>query len=241
MTYTDPYAEDRAAYARKALSRLVLSDTAADIADRAAALVAPDPSERTPEALEMVAAADYLVGLAEDARRAAVVHARQNGASWTDVGDQLDIAKQTAHSTYSPALARWEEALLEPYAAVGASGRGVVARLPEAALRPSETARTLDDWCARRGDGEDAVSSALPTLSTTEEMSQVLDAIRHAHTTGDTALRARTQYRKAALLERIAAESGDADASVQAAEARAYADQLAAQAETTTATGEDRS
>lgn len=59
-----------------------------------------------------------------------------------------------------------------------------------------------------------------------------MDAISHAHATGAApAERARIQHRKAALLERIAAESGDPAQADQAAEARAYADQLAAQAQ----------
>lgn len=218
MTTTDPFG-DRTAYHRAALARLALSAEARYLAHRAEGCVTTG-TDQVAEPGDLVGEAAVMVAAAEQVMTRAVVYERARGTSWEAIAERLGIQRQSAHKRWSPAVAAWREALHQTDPVL----------LHEAVAFPTDTARSLDSWAAERGHGEHAVSGGLPTLTTAEEMVQVLDALRHLyrdmHTRLDPAAHAALLDRKAALLDRIAAEDGDPEAAEQAAEARARAAQL---------------
>lgn len=220
---------DRFAYSRAALARLVLSFEQKDLAVRAAAGVPTTDAFLHPG--EMVAEALDLVEQAKDVLRWAVIWERQKGTSWEEIGDRLGgITRQAANERYKAAVDEWKLSLVEPFwAETGGGYRSL--RLHEAAYEPTLTGRQLDEWAREHvrsaRDDEHPVSGHLPQLSTAEEMVQVLDAIGHLQKSNASAAERAVVYdRKAALLERIAAEEGRSDAAAQAEEARALAAQL---------------
>ncbi|MEU0876795.1 hypothetical protein [Nocardia brasiliensis] len=227
----DPDEDDRFAYSTAALARLTLSDQLADIADHAAGLV-PTTGDTGWSPGEFVAAARTLVWLAETALARAVIYEREKGTSWETIGEVFEITRQSAHAKFREDEQEWKLAQREPFYEPSGAIRNL--RLPDAAYRPTATAQRLDAW-AREHCGEDGqpVSEGLPTLSTLEEMNQVLAALNHLY--GDVtkpidqAQRARILDRKAALFDRIAAEEDRPEAAQQAAEARALAAEIKAQ------------
>jgi hypothetical protein len=80
---------------------------------------------------------------------AAVVADRLRGASWSDVGDALDITKQSAHERFAHAERQFREALLFPqrYPEHGGLGDTVA---PYAALEPDRVRDRLDAWVVER-------------------------------------------------------------------------------------------
>lgn len=226
---------DRYAYSRQALSRLVLSFEQRELSERAAAGVPTDDAYAAPG--ELVEEAQTLVELAQDVLRWAVIHERQKGTSWEEIGERLGgITRQSAHERYKEAVEEWQHALVEPYQPGTATSPFRAPVLHEAALEPTKTAARLDTWASARfvsaRNQPHPVSGPLPPLTTVEEMNQVLAAIQHL-TSRDAAPaeRAAVYERKANLLDRIAAEDGRPDAAEQAADARARAARLRAEAD----------
>ncbi|WP_186779884.1 hypothetical protein [Streptomyces salinarius] len=228
---------DRYAYSRTALARLALSAELRELADRAAAGV-PTTHDMWAQPGEMVGTALDLVHQAQEVLARAVVYERQKHTSWEAIGEQLDVKKQSAHERYKETVTEWQLALQEPHypAPPGASVRGL--RLHEAAYTPTTVGQALDAWAREHlpahRETDHPVTGHLPALSTAEEMVQVLDALKHLYrdmyAPPDPLARARLTERKAALLDRIAAEEGRAEAAQQAEEARALAVQLRAEA-----------
>ncbi|MFE4678204.1 hypothetical protein [Streptomyces sp. NPDC056723] len=230
----DPDSE-RYAYSRTALARLAFSAELRELADRAAARV-PTTNDCWSHPGEPVGDAFDLVKQAQEALTRAVIYERQKGTSWEAIAEQLDIKKQSAHERYKDAVEEWKLGLVEPFYPPSRPDEKIRSlRLHDAAYTPTAAGRRLDAWARERGQGEHAVTGALPALTTAEEMVQVLDGINHLYGDGrkpaDPAARARLTDRKAALLERIAVEDGNPQAAVQAAEARALAAQLRTEAE----------
>ncbi|SEE59949.1 hypothetical protein [Streptomyces sp. TLI_105] len=224
---------DRYAYSRRALSRLVLSHEQRDLAERAAAGVPTD--DAFVRGGEMVEEAQTLVELAQGVLRWAVIHERQKGTSWEEIGERLGgITRQSAHERYKEAVEEWQLSLVEPFYPAPDGGYRAL-RIHEAAYQPTQTGRQLDEWARAHlpgyRDDPHPVSGHLSPLSTAEEMVQVLDAIEHLQPTTGPAERAAVYERKASLLERIAAEDGNPKAAEQAAEVRARIAQLRAQAD----------
>lgn len=226
-------ATDRYAYSRQALSRLVLSFEQRDLAERAAAGVPTDDAFTRPG--ELVEEAQTLVELAQGVLRWAVIHERQKGTSWEEIGERLGgITRQSAHERYKEAVEEWQLSLVQPYAPGTAHSPYPAPILHEAALMPTETGRRLDTWARAHvpayRDTPHPVTAPLPPLSTAEEMVQVLDAITHLQKSDASPTdRAAVYERKANLLERIAVEDGKPEAAEQAADVRARAAQLRAQ------------
>lgn len=223
-------ATDRFAYSRAALARLVLSAELRDLADRAAAGV-PAGSDSWSRLGEKVGAARTLVSMAEEVLARAVIYERARGATWETIADELDMKRQSAHERFRDAEREWQESLHEPFYPAPPEWGVRNLRLHEAAYEPTATGRRLDAWAEQRGQGEHAVTGGLPTLTTTEELGQVLDAIfRQLSTATATAdERADLLEAKAALLERVATEEGRPDVAEMAAEARARATELRAE------------
>ncbi|MET9915294.1 hypothetical protein ABZZ74_53310 [Streptomyces sp. NPDC006476] len=234
MKNTDPDPEtDRYAYSRAALARLVLSYEQRQLAMQAAANVPTDDTYATPGIL--VTQAQRLVDLAREVLTRSVIYERTNGTSWEEIGEALGITRQSAHERFKAAMDEWELSLVEPFQE-DENWPVPCMRIHAAAYEPTWTGRWLDQWVRETlpayRDQEYPVSGHLQPLSADEEMHQVDAAIRHLHSSGaGPAERAAVYERKAALLDRIAVEDGTPEAAEQAAETRARAAQLRAQAE----------
>ncbi|MER5511545.1 hypothetical protein ABT052_40470 [Streptomyces sp. NPDC002766] len=234
MRNTEPDPEnDRYAYSRAALARIVLSFEQQQLAVQAAAGVPTDDAYATPGSL--VTEAQQLVDLARDVLTRSVIYERTKGTSWEEIGEALGITRQSAHERFKAAMDEWELSLVQPFQK-DESWPIASMRIHEAAYEPTRTGRQLDQWVRETlpayRDQEHPVSGHLRPLSAVEEMNQVLAAISHLHSSGaGPAERAAVYERKAALLDRIAAEDGTPEAAEQAAETRARAAQLRAQAE----------
>ncbi|MGW5785894.1 hypothetical protein ACWEWK_18095 [Streptomyces sp. NPDC003757] len=148
------------------------------------------------------------------------------------------MKKQSAHERYKESVAEWQLALQEPYcpAPPGAPARGL--RLQVAAYAATTAGQRLDVWGCEHipshRETDHPATGPLPVLSMAEEMVQVLDTLNHLYgdmcTPPDPLAHARLTERKTALLDRIAAEEGRAEAAQQAEEARALAAQFRAEA-----------
>ncbi|WP_306358962.1 MULTISPECIES: hypothetical protein [unclassified Nocardia] len=223
--------DDRYAYSTSALARLVLSEQMREVADHAASLV-PTIGDRGLHGGEMVAAARGLLNMAQEAMVRAVLYERSRHTSWETIGEVLEITRQSAHAKFREDEQEWKEALQEPFYESAGPIRNL--RLPEAAFQPTVAGQRLDKWAVKHCDEEDhSVTGGLPTLSTIEEMNQVLAALTHLYSDMfspiDQEKHARLLERKAGLLDRIATEEGRPEAAQQAAEARARAAELRAQ------------
>ncbi|WP_431684174.1 hypothetical protein [Kitasatospora sp. KL5] len=234
-TETQPNPDDRYGYSRQALARLVLSHDAAELAKSAISFVPPRNDD---DPYEVISSALNLVESAQDVLRAAVLWARERHTSWEEIGEAVGgITRQSAHTRYAEAEAEWKLGLVEPIVPPPADRPKALAwqRLHEAAYEPTATAKRLDQWAAEHGLGEQAVSRNLPTLSTADELNNLLDAINHAtknlsNYKGEE--RARLLDRKAALLDRIAIEQDRPESAELAAGARAKAAEIRAEAAT---------
>jgi hypothetical protein len=229
--------DDHLSYSRTALARIALSWELMELANQAAAKV-PTTHDMWLRPGEAVSDALMLVSDAQEVLARAVVFERERGTSWEEIGARLDgITRQSAHARYKERIEDWQLGLVEPIAP-GEHGRTGWQRLPEPAFRPTQALADLDKWAAERGEGEHAVSGHLPHLTTAAELVNLLDAIAHAAKgPRDNAAQVRLLLRKAALLDRIAAEDGDPEKAELAAAARAKAAELQAATDTET-TGE---
>ena len=172
-----------------------------------------------------------LVSQAQEVLTRAVLHERARGASWKAIAEWLGIDRQPAYARYGEAEREWNDSWHEPFHP-SSLDRVRSLRLHPAAYEPTATGQKLDEWAHRHGQGEHAVSGGLPTLSLPDETGQVLDGLNHLYREGtptDLAARLRLTERKAALLDRIAAEEGRPEAAARADEARALAAQLRAE------------
>jgi hypothetical protein len=234
MKNTEPDPEtDRYAYSRAALARLVLSYERRQLAEQAAAGVPTDDTYATTGIL--VTEAQQLVELAREVLTRSVIYERTNGTSWEEIGEALGMTRQSALERFKAAMDEWELSLVEPFQ-TDENWLIPFMRIHGAAYEPTWNGRLLDQWVRETlpayRDREYPVSGHLQPLSAGEEMHQVQAAIRHLHSSGaGPAERAAVYERKAALLDRIAIEDGTPEAAEQAAETRAHAAQLRAQAE----------
>lgn len=141
---TTPYDDDRRAYTREALARLVLSDAARGVAGSARELVVTrhdtycGPGGRASEAAQLVESAEWALAWA-------VVYERERGSSWEEIAGYLGVAADEAENRFAPGLARWKEAFDVPYR-LDATGRKRVPQLPTAAYDPDSACRSLDLW-----------------------------------------------------------------------------------------------
>ncbi|MFF0445065.1 hypothetical protein ACFYT4_01370 [Streptomyces sp. NPDC004609] len=168
MRDTTPYDDDRAAYSRRALARLVLSDRAAGLADAAAALVVTrydpytGPGGRVSEAAALTRFAERLLAQA-------VVYERERGSSWEEIAAHLDTGAEEAEEAYSPEIGSWNGAFETPYR-LDPTGRKLIPRLPTAAYHPRSACDRLDLWAdlRLRFDDARAVSACLDADSPAE-------------------------------------------------------------------------
>jgi hypothetical protein len=144
-------------YTDASRARLAVSALAADMADALTGMVAADQDAEVARQAgsDLIQAARRAQAQAADLVRLAVIHARQMGASWADVGADLGVSRQTAHERYIGAWSEWRAAL-----PTGAS-------LPDGAVNPSQAADRLDAWYAARnpGRGDEAISAGVAATS----------------------------------------------------------------------------
>ncbi|WP_327428592.1 hypothetical protein [Streptomyces sp. NBC_01236] len=158
---TTPYDDDRRAYSREALARLVLSQAAYGLAGSAGELVITrhdafcGPGGRVSEAAELVASAEWTLVRA-------VVYERERGSSWEEIAGYLGVDEGEAEERFGPELARWASAFEVPYR-LDETGRKRIPRLPTAAYDPDTACRRLDLWAHLRSTIRDrhAVSAGL--------------------------------------------------------------------------------
>lgn len=218
-------ANDAPAYSRRSLARLTFSLGAAQLADRTTSLVATTsdswgrPGELVHDALALVAAAEELL------QRAVVVE-RERGASWTVLGEALDMTRQGAQQKFGAAADDWVQTIDQVMEPVGPS---ICARLlpgegPEA---PEQHAHNLDAWVLRHAEkpnrprGKPAVSGGLENSSQIEQISRLSSLARRMRNESDSAKLRALYACKAALLTRVAQEAPkDEDAAERAEDAR---------------------
>lgn len=184
------------AWSRTALARLALSEAAAVLADSAVSLV-PTINDGWARPSDNVEHAAQLVAAAREVLDRAVVYDRERGASWSAIGEALDVTRQSAHERYAPVVARWESGLDEPW-----SDDGRNPGLPTGASDPDQSPARLDRWCAthitdqtsgarqqaeRAGAADRMVSAELPQHTATSEAASVTRQIaRHLTERGAT-------------------------------------------------------
>ena len=132
------------------LARLVLSDRARDVVDDALRLVPTlDDGQRPPgdllmEALRVRSQVDKLV-------TAAVLNARERGASWSEIAVLVGIRTESVTERWLPDEQRWHAGLAQPLRQEPGEDLPQLA-LPQAAYAPDVYARDLDDWALRHVD-----------------------------------------------------------------------------------------
>lgn len=140
-------------YTDASRARLAVSALAAEMADALTGMVAADQDAETARQAgsDLIQAALRVQAQAADLVRLAVIHSRQMGASWADVGADLGVSRQSAHERYIDAWSEWRAAM-----PTGAS-------LPDGAAEPGQTADRLDSWYAARTPSRsgEAVSSGV--------------------------------------------------------------------------------
>src|SRR4051795_5660161 len=102
---------DDVTYGRAAVLRLALASESAELADLARGLVRTDsddwghPGRHTEHAARILAAAQEVMRLAVAADRSA-------GASWSDIGEALEVTKQAASERFGKQAAAYDDAVL---------------------------------------------------------------------------------------------------------------------------------
>lgn len=144
MSETTPYDDDRAAYSRQGLARLVLSDHAKDVAEGAAGLVGTRHDTDTGIA-GRISQAQQLIELAEQTLTSAVIYEVERGASWEQIATYLGTTAAEAQERYTVALQKWINAFEEPYR-LDEAGRKRIPQLPTAAYDPTWASDQLDTW-----------------------------------------------------------------------------------------------
>ena len=135
-------------YTPAALARLVLSDRARDVVDDALRLVPTldqiSASELLTQALRVRSQVDKLV-------TAAVLNAREQGASWAAIAVLVGIRTESVAERWLPDEQSWHAGLAQPMRVVPGEELPQLA-VPQAAYAPDVYARDLDGWALRHVD-----------------------------------------------------------------------------------------
>ena len=144
-------------------ARLVLSAEAAEMADYLQGFVSIGEHElredgSAPGAGSVVDEANRLSAMTRRVLEAAVVYARLGRLTWDEVGNALDVRRQSAQERFDEAVDRFREELLSPENPGYTGKLGELRwRLHPAAREPEATAQDLDEWVRRHRDPDDAV------------------------------------------------------------------------------------
>ncbi|MFC5854186.1 hypothetical protein ACFPZI_20975 [Streptomyces chlorus] len=133
---------------------------------------------------DYVREAARLTRLADDVQRWAAIFERERGTSWEEIGEALNITRQSAHTRFADHVKKWRAPLDKPERLL-ADGTPDDERIPYGARyapghpRPAfgtaeDTARDLDRWLRQHtgptdhwDDQETPISGGLPRHSTT--------------------------------------------------------------------------
>lgn len=209
---TEPTYED-APYTEQSLAQLALAATAQELADFLIGFVAVW-SDYNPRPVEDAA---RFVRRAQELLDRAVIVEKVGGASWEDIGDTLEITRQSAHAKFRQAVEEWEAAVKRPivtdeiYGITGLEMR-TYNRMPAGTSTPEETAVYLDKWALAhaqadgRDVGERPVSGGLARMAPLVElMSLTTGPLFEEFVSPPPHLMAEISERQAVLWERIAA------------------------------------
>ncbi|MEV0589758.1 hypothetical protein [Nonomuraea sp. NPDC050310] len=224
-----------APYTNQSLAQLALASAAQELAERATSRVAI--YHRPDNAVEDAAA---MVRQAQRVLERAVIAQREAGISWEEIGAQLDITKQSAHSRFAAVVEEWEKALSRPLVieemwGIGGLQTYVGSRMPDGTARPEETAAYLDRWALAHAaadgreppgsDSERPVSGGMVRMDPLAELMGSLihrsAALRDEFMGPPPHLMAEIAERRAALWEQVATEGGVGGRPVR--DARKYA------------------
>lgn len=177
-------------YTSAQLARLAHADAAHDSSERLVALASAYADSYGRGAF-LTEEASQAYNEARSLLEAAVVADRLRGASWSDVGEALDISKQSAHERFAGAEREFREGLLFPHRQPEGGGLGVTVA-PYAVLEPDLVRERLDAWVVerRRSSGPErdepepmtrglAAMGERPTLDRTRQVVALADALIH--------------------------------------------------------------
>jgi hypothetical protein len=223
-------------YTPKALARLAHADAAHELSERLVAQAATY-ADGYGRGAYLTEEAATVVRDAIDLLRAAVVADRLRDASWSEVGEALEISKQSAHERFANVEREFREALLFPHRHPEPPPALGYTVAPYAVQEPDRVRERLDAWVIERGRSSgpgrnepEPVTRGLAAMSDTwitERMSQVLELsdalIRRELPNGVTYEQAQRRHAelKVELYERMAADRpDDIDVAAQLAQAR---------------------
>lgn len=170
-------------YTPAMLARLAYSDAAYELSDQLVSTAATYADEHGRGAFLAEEAAAMLSGAAA-LLEAAVVADRQRGASWSAVGDAMDLSAVEAEDQFGAAERRFRESLLFPHRAGPHGGLGYTVA-PYAVEEPDRMRERLDSWVEEqrrssgpgRNDPAPVTRGLVPMASTwiAERIGQVLE------------------------------------------------------------------
>ncbi|WP_331733633.1 hypothetical protein OG948_60035 (plasmid) [Embleya sp. NBC_00888] len=210
-------------YSPASLSRLVLSEQATIVAERAIGLAViredefrPDGrDERDREAILTLIATRNLAEHVQALLRAAVVHTQTSGIGWERIATVLGQTRQSVARKHGPAVEEWRTSIVGPD---GRPGLPRTHRAEDAAALAHELDAWLREHAARPSGPQDAaISERLGRLGAAEELDLLLAHSRGALPPAELAA---VRERQTVLYERFAAAEDDPE---QARRYRRYA------------------
>lgn len=144
-----------APYTSRAMAHLELGVAAREVSDFARALVPTGPRPRGVYGGVVLSDARRIAELAARVLAAAVVLEREDGTTWQEIADVLEVTRSSAHKRWAPAVARRQ----------GQSGNDGIAG-GEVAMLVAE----LDAWAVRHREHLDPVPGERPLSAALEQM-----------------------------------------------------------------------
>lgn len=164
-------------YTRSSLARLTYSDAARELAERLATTADPT-SDRYGRGAFLTEEANEILTAARDLLAAAVVADRQRGSSWAEVGEALDVTRQSAQERFVQAERDFRDAVLFPHRYPEHGGLGYTVA-PYALEEPDHVRERLDQWvtAARPRQPKDPVTAGLSGRSAHAASERINDVL----------------------------------------------------------------
>ncbi|MCK9250786.1 MAG: hypothetical protein M0P31_17645 [Solirubrobacteraceae bacterium] len=139
-----------------ALTRLAHANACSELSDRARGQVRTH-TDAWLQGAELVEDAARLVRQAEGVLELAVAVVRAQSVSWQEIGDRLEVTKQSAQGRFGETVKRVQDGILFPRRdPVDGVGLGWWAG-PDGLADPERTMRVLDEWVVRHREPTDPV------------------------------------------------------------------------------------
>ncbi len=210
-------------YTPSRLARLTHAHAAYELSDRLVS-VACTHSDGYGRGAFLTEEAAQVLSDAQALLAAAVVADRLRGASWSEVGESLQISKQSAHERFTSSERDFRDALLFPHRQSEHGGLGYTAA-PYAVEAPDAVREQLDQWVVKqhRNSGPDheqaePVTRGLAAMRESFTMDRTSEILRLSQALIDHQLPAGVSYQharrrhaelKVALYERMVNENPD--------------------------------